>query len=284
MYMKYSTLSAIHVCRIVLPLLIGNDTMKKAAIIGLLTILVLSSVDPMFAKEPVITIAATEWSPYMSENMANKGIIPEITRVAFEKSGYKAIFKFYPWRRLLVLTKNGDVDAAIGVSYTDERTAYFLYPTQTTFEDRKVIFYDKEKVVIEDFTGNLAELCPDSVGVVAGSYLEKRLKEVGCLSVDPGDRDDLNLKKLLAGRFKYLLDSETSIKRLLSSQEFTEADRNKIALYETPVDIDKNYTVFSKIKAQQKPYLQSALKAFDRSLAQMKEDGTIDKILRAHGM
>ena len=258
--------------------------MKKVTIIGLLVLHALSSVGQIFAEEQIVTIAATEWSPYMSENMPDNGIIPEIIRVAFEKAGYKVIFKFYPWRRLLALTKNGDVDAAIGVSYTDERTTYFLYPTQTTFEDRKVIFYDKGKDVIEDFTGNLADLCPDSVGVVAGSYLEKRLKEVGCLSVDSGDRDDLNLKKLLAGRFKYLLDSETSIKRLLSSEEFTEADRNKIALYETPVDIDKNYTVFSKIKAQQRPYLQSALKAFDRSLAKMKEDGTIDTILRAHGM
>ena len=258
--------------------------MKKLSTIGLLILFFLSVASQLVADEYVINVAATEWNPYMSENLPDKGVIPEITRVAFEKAGFKAVFKFYPWKRLLTFTENGVVDVAIGVSYTDERTAYFLYPKQTIFEDRKVIFYHKEKKVIEDFTGNLRDLCPDSVGVVDGSYLEKRLREVECLTVDSVSAVELNFKKLLAGRFKYLLDSETSIKSLLSNPEYPEAERNKITCYETPVDIDKNYAVFSKKAANQKPYLQSALKAFDESLAKMKEDGTYEKILRDHGM
>lgn len=86
----------------------------------------------------------------------------------------------------------------------------------------------------------------------------------------------------MAGRFKYLLDPETSIKLLLSSPEFSETERKNIRIFETAVDIDKNYTVFSKKAAQQKPYLRSALKAFDESLAKMKADGTYEKILCDH--
>jgi polar amino acid transport system substrate-binding protein len=258
--------------------------MKRLLFVRLLALLFAGFTNQVLAEEKVILVAATEWRPYMSENLPDKGVIPEITRVAFEKAGYRAVFKFYPWKRLLTSTKSGAVDAAIGVSYTDGRTAYFLYPTQTIFEDRKVIFHNKEKDIIKNFTGNLSDLCPDGVGVVDGSYLEERLKKVECLSVDSAIRVGLNLKKLLAGRFKYLLDSETSIKRLLSTQQFSEAEKNKIGFYETPVDIDKNYIVFSKKEAQRKPYLLSALIAFDKSMAQMKKDGTYGKILRDHGM
>lgn len=114
------------------------------------------------------------------------------------------------------------------------------------------------------------------------SYLEARLKEVECIFVDSASTVALNLKKLMAGRFKYLLDPETSIKLLLSSPEFSETERKNIRIFETAVDIDKNYTVFSKKAAQQKPYLRSALKAFDESLAKMKADGTYEKILCDH--
>lgn len=71
------------------------------------------------AEEKDILIAATEWRPYMSEDLPDKGIIPEITRVAFENAGYYPVFKFYPWKRLLALTAGGAVDAAIGVSFTN---------------------------------------------------------------------------------------------------------------------------------------------------------------------
>lgn len=258
--------------------------MKKLVFIGFLIMFVVSSVNYTRAEENIITVAATEWSPYMSENLPNNGIVVEITRVAFERVGYKAVFKFYPWKRLLASTEEGAVDAAMGVSYTEERTAYFLYPTQTTFEDRKVIYYNKNEEVIDAFTGNLRDLCPSTVGVLDGSYLEGLLNDVNCLALDAAATVDLNLKKLLKGRFPYLLESQASIQFLLTNQTFSEAEKESIAFYETPVEIDKNYTVFSKKAIQQKPFLETALLAFDTSLAQMKADGTYAKILRNYGM
>ena len=138
--------------------------------------------------------------------------------------------------------------------------------------------------MLETFTGDLHELCPHSVGVLDGSYLEGRLQEIDCLSADPATTVDSNFKKLLGGRFRYLLESENSIKYLLSTQAFSEADRQRIAAYEIPFEIDKNYTVFSRKAMQHNPDLQSALHAFDESLRQMKADGTYETILRDHGM
>ena len=258
--------------------------MKKLVLIGFLIVFVVSSVQPIGAEEDVIMVAATEWSPYMSENLPNNGIVVEITRAAFERASYKAVFKFYPWKRLLASTEEGAVDAAMGVSYTEERTAYFLYPTQTTFEDPKVIYYNRNEEVIDTFTGDLHDLCPSTVGVLDGSYLEGLLNDVDCLALDAAGTVELNLKKLLKGRFPYLLESQASIQFLLSTQTFSEAEKESIAFYETPVEIDKNYTVFSKKAAQQKPFLEDALSAFDASLAQMKADGTYAKILRDYGM
>ena len=258
--------------------------MKKLLFIGCWILLVVASVHPIRAEENVITVAATEWSPYMSEQLPNNGVVAEITRVAFEKAGYKAVFKFYPWKRLLASAEDGAVDAAMGVSYTEERTAYFLYSVQTTFEDPKVIYYNKHENVIETFSGDLHDLCPSTIGVLSGSYLEGLLNQVDCLALDAAGTVELNLKKLLKARFPYLLESQTSIQFLLSTQMFSEAERNSIAFYETPVEIDKNYTVFSKKAVQQKPFLQAAFTAFDASLARIKADGTYAGILRDYGM
>ena len=66
--------------------------MKELSIIGLLALLFVSFPNQIIAEERVIIVAATEWSPYMSENLPDQGVITETVRVAFEKAGYQAVF------------------------------------------------------------------------------------------------------------------------------------------------------------------------------------------------
>ena len=88
--------------------------MKKRVLIGFLVMLFASILPQSHAEEHVIVVAATEWNPYMSEDLPDNGIVPEITRIAFENAGYNVAFKFYPWKRLLASTEDGTVDAAMG--------------------------------------------------------------------------------------------------------------------------------------------------------------------------
>lgn len=259
--------------------------MKRCVTISVLMMLCMGLLVPRSAaQEAVITVAATEWRPYMSEALPDQGIVVEITRVAFERAGYTAAFTFYPWKRLLATAQDGTVDAALGVSYTEDRAAYFAYPANPTFEDRKVVFYQTGQDVLDTFSGDLSELCPHKVGVLSGSYLEERLRATGCARLDSANDVTLNLRKLLGGRFPYLLESELSVRHLLAGPEFSDEERAAIAAYPTPFEIDKNYTIFSKQAIADTPELEAAMQAFDASLAAMKADGTYDTILQAHGL
>ena len=221
--------------------------MKKVFFASIFVFLVSAIfINPACSEQIRVTIAATEWQPYMSKELPNYGIIPKITKAVFSHAGYAIDFEFYPWPRLIHMTEKGDVDAAIGVSYKKERTEFFRYPDEPLFVDRKVILYNKKMDVVKTFTGNLEELCPDTVGVMLGSYLQGLLNKVSCLKVEATPSVAKNFRKLVVGRYKYLLASETTIKLVLTDCYLDKDDLNSVGIYDTPVDMDKNYAVFSK--------------------------------------
>ncbi|WP_319525954.1 hypothetical protein [uncultured Desulfosarcina sp.] len=61
-------------------------------------------------------------------------------------------------------------------------------------------------------------------------------------------------------------------------------DLNTVGIYDTPVDMDKNYAVFSKKAMENKPYLFDVFHAFNKSLQEMKEDGSYRKLLGEYGL
>lgn len=258
--------------------------MKKIFFVSIFFFLISAVfISSAFSEQRRVKVAATEWQPYMSEELPNYGIIPRITKAVFSNAGYEIDFAFYPWPRLIRMTEKGYVDAAIGVSYKKERTEFFRYPDETLFVDRKVILYNKKMEVIQTFTGNLEELCPDTVGVMLGSYLQGLLNKVGCLKVEATPSVAKNFRKLVVGRYKYLLASETTIKLILTDGYFDGDDLNTIGIYDKPVDMDKNYAVFSKRAMENKPYLSKVFHAFDKSLQEMKKDGRYRKLLGEYG-
>ena len=259
--------------------------MKKVFLVSIFFFLFSAvSANWVFSEQIRVAIAATEWPPYMSKALPNYGIIPKITRAVFSDAGYAIGFEFYPWPRLIRMTEKGDVDAAIGVSYKKERTEFFRYPDEPLFVDRKVILYNKKMAVIKSFTGNLEELCPDTVGVMLGSYLQGLLNKVNCLKVEATPSVEKNLRKLVVGRYKYLLASETTIKLVLTDCYLDRDDLNTVGIYDTPVDMDKNYAVFSKKAMENKPHLFEVFHAFNKSLQEMKKDGRYHKLLGEYGL
>jgi polar amino acid transport system substrate-binding protein len=229
-------------------------------------------------------VGAIEWPPYMEEELPTKGPASEITKLALEKAGYEVVFKFYPWKRLFASVKEGKIDAAIGISRSPERMEFFRYPSQTTFEDPKLVFYNKDKEVKENFTGEMRELCPENIGVIQGTYLHRLVEQAECLIPDTSYSAIQNVRKLVKGRFKYLLGSKTSTQLHLSAEEFSDEQRDRIEFYESPVETEKNYTVFSIKALEEKQYLTNAMNEFDKNLKIMKADGSYDKILKDHGL
>ncbi|MEH6651416.1 MAG: transporter substrate-binding domain-containing protein [Motiliproteus sp.] len=61
----------------------------------------------------------------------NKGVAFDLIEAASLNLGIHIQIVRLPWKRCLIMLKNGQVDGVIGASYTRERTVYGHYPTTT---------------------------------------------------------------------------------------------------------------------------------------------------------
>ena len=76
----------------------------------------LASTVPALAQVPMVIVAVdSAYSPYMYETNPAKGIYPEIIRAAFYKSSIPVKVIGYPWKRALILGREGKV--AVGGIY-----------------------------------------------------------------------------------------------------------------------------------------------------------------------
>ncbi|NRA56160.1 MAG: transporter substrate-binding domain-containing protein [Gammaproteobacteria bacterium] len=67
---------------------------------------------------------------YMQDNQA-QGLYNDIVRELFDRAGYTVNIKLVPFKRMLNLTKKGQVTAMIGIFYTESRNKYALYLKDT---------------------------------------------------------------------------------------------------------------------------------------------------------
>ena len=107
-----------------------------------------------------------------------------------------------PWRRILNMAKNGEIDVVIGVRETKERSEYMTFVTSPIIDVSYNIFYMRNKMINskEDLKGKLGGYISGTVfDLDFNEYAKKNLTLEGVSSLNQ------NLKKLKAGRIQYLL-------------------------------------------------------------------------------
>ena len=73
----------------------------------------------------VVSLATTEWEPYVGERLANYGFTSESIIEAFKRVGYKVTFNFKPPKRVMAEVESGVYDAGYLAYYSDERARRF---------------------------------------------------------------------------------------------------------------------------------------------------------------
>ena len=226
------------------------------------------------AQSQPLVIAATDWPPYTSHNLRNNGFLMEIVTTALRRTGYTPEVKFVPWKRGVELTKKGDYDALVGVSYLEERTAYFLYPTYG-WENYMYFFgragHGRQYKSVED-------LCPASIGIFHGSFYVDRLSPITCIKLEEVKTVRQNIQKLVSGRIDLFIDSKDAVDYTLQTE--LPEHKGRIEPVQPSFEVDKIHMVVSK----QHPQHQQIAADFDRGIALIKADGTYQKILDEHGI
>ena len=109
---------------------------------------------------------------YTDDSGQPNGIIIDYWKLWSEKTGIDVDFVAAPWNETLGMTRDGKVDAHVGLFFNEERDKYLDYGQALTRTDTHAFFH--KSIAIPE---NLQELAAYRVGVLEGDYVEGFLKQ-----------------------------------------------------------------------------------------------------------
>ncbi|MDX1692819.1 MAG: transporter substrate-binding domain-containing protein [Ketobacteraceae bacterium] len=216
-------------------------------------------------------ISTGEFAPWTDSNAPHQGFISRVVRDAFRRQGYEVEFSFWPWKRALVAARNGKVDATSFWYRSDEKARDFYYSDPIS-EHRELFFYLKKKNLPP--WHQLSDLSGLDIGATRGyTYTDKfwQMGEDGQLAISEANSDELNFKKLLAGRIDIFPAGEVVGWRVLRSLDGEALKR--VAVLEKPLANQTGHLLFPR----ESPDSEGLLKAFNKGLKSLREDGTYQR-------
>ncbi len=229
---------------------------------------------PVQADPPVVTLATLDWKPYVSEDLPKGGFTTEIVREAFRRAGYGIDVHVMPWVRVLSEVEKGAFDAMYPAYHSARRARVYALSNPIAHgplvlckrSDRRIRFR------------SLEDLKPYRIGVVRGYVNTPAFDAADDLDKEMVNSDKQNLLKVLTGRIdlavvdKYtaLQIIETSIPRAEGALDFVEP----------PLQVKPLHVGFCR----QREGCLERLKAFNRALKEMQDQGVVRAIYAEQGL
>lgn len=229
------------------------------------------------SETPILKMAGHNWEPYIGNQLPANGLAVNLVTQVFAHAGYQVEMQFMPWQRVSEGMSSGSIDMSVGSWYNETRAR------ETQFTDP---YINNELVIIKRKQDKLTYSTADEFK----SYVEKRGYRLGVFK-DYGYGDEFSeIAPLVSLNFyKYckqmlrdvankstdiaLLDNWTVSNSLINSKNI--ADHLEIM----PTLIQRGlHVTISKQRDDHKLIAE----AFNKSLSQMKKDGSYQAILNKH--
>lgn len=229
-----------------------------------------SSTDGSSHNSNTIHLVTLQYPPYEYEKDGEiKGIAVDIVKEIFDRMGYETKIELLPWARALEMIKNGEADGIFTAYKTPERETFADYSNEILIPQTISLFVLNDSEIT--FDGDLSKLSNYTFGVVNGvSYGEKfdSLIKENILSTETTSTGEKNIEKLLNKRFDILISNKYGALSILNQKNLSD----KIKELTPHVEIVPSYIAFSKSRN-----LTQLRDEFDKILAKMIEDGTVDE-------
>ena len=221
-----------------------------------------------WAADTVAINVDAENPPFMSAQGGKPiGVYPAVLAAAFAKMNVPMTLDAKPWKR--ALAEMDDAKAGVGGIYkNDERAAKYDF-SEPILTENTAVYFNKAKPI--EFK-TVADLHGKRVGVIRGwSYgdLFDAARKEGKITVEEVQNDKTNLLKLVEGRLDAVLAIEEAGKSVIAAEKLTNIDQGKAFLAS-----NKAHLAFNKSAKQ-----TDLLAKFSKAIADMKQDGTLDKIV-----
>jgi len=242
-------------------------------------LLILSLIIPEnICAEKTITIASGEWPPYQSEHLEYYGFTSRIVTEAFALEGISVTYGFMPWKRSYEESKKGKWDATFLWASTDERMQFFDF-SEPIITGRDVFFYLKSEPFHWDTYQDLKGVLIG--GVIGYDYGPdfQHAEKTGIIVVDRTKNDEINVRKLLAGRIQVFV-CNVHVGSVFLNKLFDKKTVRQFTFHPKPVRRKPYYLLFSKAIPDNK----KKMKFFNSGLKIMKNNGRYDQIILESGV
>jgi len=221
------------------------------------------------------------WPPYTFKKAMTpaEGHATKIIKEIFRRLNIKVDLKLYPWKRVLMKAKYGEIDGIMLLSKDIKRKQYLVFSNALVI-DNDLIWYAPEHFRLKwgkDFEWKtFVDLKPYTIGVVLGnSYGDAFQKATSDykLTLDSAVTDKQNFLKLVLGRTDIFISSEIPARYIINGDPKL---KGKIKSALTPFRPEplKMYMAFSK-----KSSAKILLPKVNEVIADMQKDGFIDRVL-----
>ena len=231
------------------------------------------------AEDPLRLSYNSDWSPYSHDTGVDvKGILPELMHEIVVKRMNQPIAQYgSPWSRAQRYVQVGDLDGFV-TTPTAERLEYTLRSENIVykFEMRAVVKRDGKAHEMLRTAPDIASFKKLKVCRIAGNSWGERFYGKHEIRYREAARVHSCLKRIKRGRSDVLIQPyAVVIKEIVDAK----MQKDLIVLPHVYGGME-----FALMVSKRSPYASGFLKKFDRTVSEMKRDGSFDRILaRIHG-
>jgi len=223
--------------------------------------------------QKTVSLATTEWEPYVGKNIKNYGFASEIIAEVFKRAGYEVRYAFMPPRRVMMQVEAGEYDAGYPAYYSDNRASRFYY--SDPFAEGALGFYKRKDTEISYKT--LRDLAPFKIGVCLGFAYPSEFAAADYLKKEVARNEVLNLRKLIGKRIDLFITDRAAAQAAINAS--VPEGKGILEFMEPPLEARKLHLIFGKREDN-----EQKLKDFNTGLQMIIQDGTLEKILKKHGL
>lgn len=237
----------------------------------LLCILITLPLHIGFSESP-LKVGFFDFPPYeYVEGDENGGISTLLVKEIFSRMGLEAEYLLLPWSRALRMIESGEIDAVFEILFKDEREAFIDYSREVLMEEASSLFaLDSARI---PYTGTLDSIQSYRLVLIRdfsyGNSLDIALEAGFFPNVEYSPDIESSVRMLLGGRADILIGDSYGTKVLFHQEGVFESVEELGVVEVTPT-----YMGFSKANR-----LEKIRDEFDRTLAEIKGDGTYQRIL-----
>lgn len=220
-----------------------------------------------------ITLSNGEWLPYLSQSLPHHGAVSRIVTEAFALEGITVKYVFRPWPRAYAEAQRGLVAGSVvwSVGEPDTERAREFFASDTVLESHSVFFHRKGF----DFRWKTDD---DLVGVRIGGVAgyEYRFEAVPGIKIERAQTEELNLRKLVAGRVD-VVPASLDVGRYILRTRFKPEESASITVAQGRYYTTHYRLIMRRADAANAGYIER----FNRGLRKLKESGKYNEYISA---